>query len=298
MIQLGIVSLESTHVDAFCRIFNSDSSEPLRLEGAVISAFCSQDDDPSRVAQLQQQWGVEVVMSHPRDLLGMVDAVLLCARDGSLHLQQALPFLEEGMPVFVDKPLALSLDDAHDMLDLALENGAPLMSASGLRYCEELEAALAQLGDGEIVHANLIGPGELFFYGIHLTDILNAVMGPGVQAVANLGEMEFDLISVSYADGRSASLQLLRDPAPRHQGQLFTSETSVRFEVRAGTFYRRMMQQFLAMIETGEPPIHCEDMLEAIVVLLAAQRSQQQGGRAVRLSEIRSDRESLQPTIH
>ena len=298
MIRLGIVSLESTHVDAFCRVFNSDSSEPTHLEGAVVVALCNQDNDPARIAQLQQEWGIEVIVPNPRDLLGMVDAALICGRDGSRHLEQARPFIEAGLPVFVDKPMALSLDDAQDLLGLALEHGAPVMSASGLRYSEELEAALDEIGDDEIVHANLIGPGELFFYGIHLTDILNAAMGPGVQAVSNLGELEFDLISVSYADGRSASLQLLRDPAPRHQGQLFTSEGSVRFEIHANTFYMRTMQQFLAMIETGEPPIQYEDMLEALVVLLAAQRSQQQNGRVVRLSEMRSTRESMQPTIH
>ncbi len=298
MIRLGMVSVESTHVDAFCRTFNSDSSEPTHLEGAVVVALCNQDNDPARIAQLQQQWGIEIIVPNPRDLLGMVDAALICGRDGSRHLEQARPFLEAGLPVFVDKPMALSLDDAQDLLGLALEHGAPVMSASGLRYCEELEAALDEIGDEEIVHANLIGPGELFFYGIHLTDILNAAMGPGVQAVSNLGELEFDLISVSYADGRSASLQLLRDPAPRHQGQLFTSEGSVRFEIHAHTFYMRTMQRFLAMIESGEPPIHYEDMLEALVVLLAAQRSQQQNGRVVRLSEMRSARESMQPTIH
>ena len=298
MIRLGIVSLESTHVDAFCRIFNSDSSEPEHLEGAVIVALCNQDNDPARIAQLQQQWGVEIIVPNPRDLLGMVDAALVCGRDGSRHFEQAAPFLAEGLPVFVDKPMALGLDDAQDLLGLALETGAPVMSASGLRYSEEFEAALDELGDDEIVHANLIGPGELFFYGIHLTDMLNAAMGPGVQGVSNLGEMEFDLISVSYADGRSASLQLLRDPAPRHQGQLFTSNGSASFAIHAHSFYMRTMRQFLAMIESGEPPIDYEDMLEALVVLLAAQRSQQQGGRAVRLSELRSARESMQPTIH
>lgn len=298
MIRLGIVSLESTHVDAFCRIFNSDSSEPTHLQGAVVVALCNQDNDPARIAQLQQEWGIEIIVANPRDLLGIVDAALVCSRDGSRHLEQAAPFLEEGLPVFVDKPIALSLDDAQNLLGLALEHGAPVMSASGLRYSEELEAALAEIGDEEIVHADLIGPGELFFYGIHLTDILNAAMGPGVMAASDLGEMEFDLISVSYADGRSASLQLLREPAPRHQGQFFTSEGSARFEIHAHTFYMRMMRQFLAMVETGEPPIAYEDILEALIVLLAAQRSQQQGGRVVRLSEIRSARESMQPTIH
>ncbi len=298
MIRLGIIALESTHVDAFCRIFNSDSSEPDHLEGAVVVALCDQDNDPTRIAGLQQEWEIEIVVSEPRDLTGMVDAALICSRDGSQHLRQARPFLEEGLPVFVDKPLALSLDDADDIFRLSIEHGAPIMSASGLRYAEEVEAALEEIGDREIVHANLVGPGELFFYGIHLTDVLNTAMGPGVQAVANLGELEFDLVSVSYGDGRSASLQLLRDPAPRHQGQLFSAEGSASFEIRADTFYMRTMQRFLDMIETGDAPVPREDMMEALLMLLAAKRSQKQGGRLVRLCDLRSDRESMEPTIH
>lgn len=298
MIRLGIVSLESTHVDAFCRIFNSDPSEPTRLEGATVVALCDQDNDPARIAELQQRWRIEVVVRQPRDLLGMVDAVLLCARDGSRHLEQAEPFLEAGLPVFVDKPLALDLDDANEMIGLALDHGAPLMSASGLRYADELTAALDSLGDEEVVHANLVGPGELFFYGIHLSDMLAAIMGPGVQAVANVGEVEFDLMAVSFGDGRSASLQLLREAHARHHGTLFTAEGSVRFEIQSHTFYNRLMQRFLAMVETGEPPIPYEEMIEAVAVLVAADRSQHQGGRAVRLSELRSERESMLPTLH
>jgi len=297
VIRLGIVALESTHVDAFCRIFNSDSSEPTHLEGATVVALCNQNNTPERIAELQEQWKIEIIVNEPRDLVDMVDAALICSRDGSQHLRQAEPFLEKGLPVFVDKPLALDLDDANDMIALALESGAPLMSASGLRYADELTAALDEIGDEEVVHANLVGPGELYFYGIHLSDVLNTVMGPGVQAVCNMAEVEFDLISVSFGDGRSASLQLLREAYARHHGELFTAEGSVRFEIREHTFYMRMMQRFLKMIETGEPPIPYEDMIEALAVLVAADRSQRQGGRAVRLAELRSDRESLQPTI-
>ncbi len=113
-----------------------------------------------------------------------------------------------------------------------------------------------------------------------------------------MGEIECDLIAVSFGDGRSASLQLLREAHARHHGELFTADGSVCFEIREHTFYRRTMERFLEMVRTGEPPILYEDMLEALAVLVAADRSQSQGGRAVRLAELRSDRESLQPTIH
>ena len=167
----------------------------------------------------------------------------------------------------------------------------------GLRYSEELAAALDEIGEEEVIHASLIGPGELFFYGIHLTDVVNAVMGGGVEGVSNLAERGFDLINITFGDGRSASLQLLREARGQHQGELFTAGLSVRFVVRDRIFYRRTMERFLAMVETGEPPIRYEDMIEAVAVLVAADISASQGGRVVRLAELRPAREQMVPSL-
>ncbi len=122
MIKLGIVSVESTHVDAFCRIFNSDSSDPWNLEGAQIVALCTQDNAPERVAQLQETHNIETVVTEPRDLAPMVDAAMVLGRDGSRHLEQAAPFLEAGKPCFVDKPMAHTVDDATALVNLAVDN--------------------------------------------------------------------------------------------------------------------------------------------------------------------------------
>lgn len=297
MIKLGIVSLESTHVDAFCRIFNSDSSDAWHLQGAQVVALCSQDNAPERVEELRSAHRIETVLTSPADLVPIVDAALILGRDGSRHLAQAAPFLEAGKPCFVDKPFALTVDDCTAMVNLAIDSGAPLMSASGLRYSDELAAALDEIDEEEVIHASLVGPGELYFYGIHLTDIVNAVMGSGVQCVSNLAEPGFDLIGLSFGDGRSASLQLLREAKARHHGELFTASGSVSFAVEDQIFYRRTMESFLEMVETGEPPIMYEDLIEAVAVLVAADISASQGGRAVRLAEIRPGREQMLPSL-
>jgi len=296
MIRLGIVSLESTHVDAFCRIFNSDSSEPSHLDGAQVIALCSQDNSPERIEQLQHDFGIETVLYSPADLVPLVDAALMLGRAGSRHAAQAMPFLEAGLPCFVDKPFAHDLDDAWAMVQAAEAHGAPLMSCSGLRFCDELAAALDELQE-EVLHASLVGPGELYFYGIHLTDLLNAVMGPGVECVANLGERDFDLLSVSYGDGRSASLQLLRNAQVRHQGELFTDRACARFVVESHGFYRNTMVEFLEMVETGTPLLEYASTVETVAMLVAADLSARQGGRAVRLSELRPSREQMVPSL-
>lgn len=297
MIKLGIVSLESTHVDAFCRIFNSDSTDPWHLEGAQVVALCSQDNSPERIEQLRVEHNIQTVLTSPADLVPIVDAAMVLGRDGSRHLAQATPFLQAGKPCFVDKPLALSVDDCTAMVNLAIDAGAPLMSASGLRYSDELAAAFEEIGEEEIIHASLVGPGELYFYGIHLTDIVSAAMGSGVQCVSNLAEPGFDLIGLSFGDGRSASLQLLREAKARHQGELFTESGSVRFVVKDNIFYRRTMESFLGMVQSGEPPIMYEDLIEAVAVLVAADISASQGGRAVRLAELRPAREQMLPSL-
>ena len=59
-------------------------------------------------------YGIEI-LDDPADLFGKVDAVLIEAVDGSVHLDRAMPFLERGMPTYVNKPFACSLADAKAM---------------------------------------------------------------------------------------------------------------------------------------------------------------------------------------
>ena len=54
--------------------------------------------------------GVEIVDSIPK-LLEKVDVVLLESVDGRIHLREALPVIEAGKPLFIDKPMASSLAD-------------------------------------------------------------------------------------------------------------------------------------------------------------------------------------------
>src|SRR5215212_9101439 len=60
-----------------------------------------------------------------RELLGAVDAVTI-AVPTETHRTVALPFLQAGIPVLVEKPLARALDEAVEMIDAAGDAGALL----------------------------------------------------------------------------------------------------------------------------------------------------------------------------
>ena len=51
------------------------------------------------------------VVARPQDVIGHVDAVLIATDDGFDHVERARPFVDAGLPVFIDKPLALTISD-------------------------------------------------------------------------------------------------------------------------------------------------------------------------------------------
>jgi hypothetical protein len=53
-----------------------------------------------------------------------------CDGGGGDHLQLAAPFLERGIPTFVDKPFASNLRDARAIVDLAVKHQVPLYNSS------------------------------------------------------------------------------------------------------------------------------------------------------------------------
>lgn len=68
-----------------------------------------------------------------RDLLGKVDAVSI-ATPTETHCEIACAFLDVGVNVLVEKPIALTLDEADQMIDTAARSGAKLMVGQLERY--------------------------------------------------------------------------------------------------------------------------------------------------------------------
>ena len=84
-----------------------------------------------------------------------VDGVLLTSVDGRVHLAQAREIIAAGKPMFIDKPLASTLDDAREIAPLAKAAGVPCFSASTLRY------KIAHLKTADISGVEVFGPGPL-----------------------------------------------------------------------------------------------------------------------------------------
>jgi predicted dehydrogenase len=102
-------------------------------EGSRVVAVC--DLDPEALARARERYGDEVrTTTDHRDLLdGSVDAVLLVTPDDA-HEDLAVDILTAGVPVYVEKPLTITVEGCDRVLAAAREHGARLYVGHNMRH--------------------------------------------------------------------------------------------------------------------------------------------------------------------
>jgi predicted dehydrogenase len=282
--RIGVVGTDSSHVDQFVRFLNVEH----RFGDARIVALAGGDTERNReLAAAAAGADVPRFVDDPAELLGAVDAVLVSTRDGRGHRAEAVPFIEAGLPVFVDKPLAGSAADAAAIVRAAQEHGVPLYSGSALRFVpamEELTAPGRPLPQLITVSgpANAGGQyGGLYFYGIHLVEAARRLAGDptghgdvtvtiaewpsAVTATTTLGATEVRLDFVADATPFQAVVARPGGPAEERELALPADYTAP------------VLERFLSAVAAGEPPTDAEAaallapiaLLDAITARLA-----------------------------
>lgn len=129
-----------------------------------------------------------------RALLERTDAVVIAVPTVS-HLEVACPFLEAGVAVLVEKPMAATVDDARSMIDMARGSGAVLAVGHTERFNPAVAAALPSLQTPRFIEVHrLSGFPErsldidvIFDVMIHDLDIILAVDRSEIVSVEAVG---------------------------------------------------------------------------------------------------------------
>jgi hypothetical protein len=294
-LRLGFIGTDTSHVPAFTKILN-DPATPDHVPGArVVAAYKggSPDIEESRTRidrftkELQDKWQIKIVDSID-GLLQQVDAVLLTSVDGRVHLAQARAVIAAHKPLFIDKPLASTLEDAREIARLAKEEAVPWFSSSSLRF-----SGIAKLRTPDLAGAITWGPGpleehhhlDLAWYAIHPIEMLYTLMGPGCEEVTRTSTPGADVIVGRWKDGRIGTVRAMRPYgdygaiAFRRNPKGQSSEVSTKVDSGYGPLVREIVQFF----QTGRPPVANDETLEIFAFLDAAQRSKESGGKPIRI---------------
>ena len=295
-IRVGIIGTDTSHVPAFAKLLNGDPAAPDHIAGArVVAAYKGGSKDiPESINRIDQyadevrtKYGVEIVPDIST-LLTKVDAVLLTSVDGRVHLEQARPVIAAHKPLFIDKPLAATLEDAREIARLAKAAGTPWFSSSSLRF----GAIGAAMKLPNLTGAVTWGPGpfephhtmELAWYAIHPVELLYTIMGPGCESVSRIAGADADVIIGRWKDGRIGTVNAVR-PYSDYGAIAFRGRESVESHPKPSqaTDYRPLVVEIVKFFETGKPPVPNEETLEIFAFMDAAQRSKAQSGASVPL---------------
>lgn len=292
-LRLGLVGTDTSHVIGFATAFN-DPSSPDHVPGArIVAAFkggspdlaSSRDRIEGFSRQLQEKYGIEIVGTIA-ELCTRVDGVLLTSVDGRVHLAQAREIINAHKPMFIDKPLAATLDDAREIARLAKEARVPWFSTSTLRY------SVAALKTVDLNGADVWGPGpleehhqlDLSWYAIHEAEMLFTLLGTGCEEVTRVESADATVVGCRWKDGRIGTMRALR-PYSDYGVVLFRKDakgqTGQAITVR--TTPGELDRDLLKFFASGVPPVPNDETLELMAFLDAAQRSKEAAGKPMRL---------------
>lgn len=223
-------------------------------------------------------------VSRREAMLGEVDAVIIARDDAETHLEMARPFLEAGLPVFIDKPLSLDLDTLQFFRPY-LEQGQ-LLSCSGMRYARELDevrASIAEYGPLVLVRGAIVLSWEK--YAIHLIDALFGVVSARPVSVVALDALHASL-AVAMDDGSLLQLDALGEAPRTFRLDFWGQQRASSHEITDNfSMFRRLLWHFAEMIRTRRPAVPVRDTLDAMRLLIAGQVARRDG-RKVLLSEL------------
>lgn len=285
MIRIGMIGTENSHAYAFSKIINApeDPGGKRYPDVEVVGVYGPDLDSAQRIVA---EAGAKFVADSPEEFFGKVDAMFVHCRKGSLHYQYALPFIEKGMPVFIDKPFTSDVAQAQALVAAARKSGSPLYGGSGCKLSYDvlmLKHRVATLRkSGEFITASMNFSADpesiydgFFFYSPHLTEMALTIFGQDVQSVKALEKNGTRIVIARYADF-DVTLNYTKDSSAT-SALLFAKSGNTYREIDGSLSYEHEVEATIGMLRTGKMPIPFEELVRPVELISAIEKSLKTG---------------------
>lgn len=232
---------------------------------------------------------IDNVVDEPTDVIGEVDGIIIPTDDGDNHVSRVRPFLDTGLPIFVDKPLATNVDDLQTFIKWN-NSGYKITSSSALRYAPEVTMLADKIQSfGEIRWITNATHKTWERYGIHRLEPLASLLGPGFETIECSSSGNTDVYTLAHRAGPTISIGV-RDDLRGGAGRLTVYGTDNGYTVESTDTYTSFKKQLLAILDfvrTGSPDVHFSETVDLMSAIIAGRWSKKEN-RRVQISEIYS----------
>lgn len=252
--------------------------DTLGIPGAEVTHVWTQDRKISE--SIARNSKIPHIVEKMEDMVTEVDAVILGRDDPQHHQAMAAPFLEAGVPIFIDKPLAITRDELSWFGDQQAV-GKFLMSCSSMRYASECRSAKSRMGAlGKLALVTAVGKKDWIKYGVHMLEAIFSMLDdPRPASVRHVGEKDRDIVHLELENGVQVVLHLFMDISSTFQISLFGSQSWARVDIcNSYAMFRDNIIEFLRSVDEGKPRLAFLKTEQIIRTLITAEESRQKGG--------------------
>lgn len=243
-----------------------------QIDGARVTHVWAQEPELAR--HIAAAGRIDKIVERYEDMLGHVDAVLLARDDAERHVEFAMPFLQAGIPIYIDKPLALTCADAGSLF-AAQRYPGQLFTCSALRYAQEFKLSSSDLSSiGEIRQIQATTPKDWDKYAVHVIEPALLLMGEdrGVVRTHRWREDETTIFLASLTGGRQLLVMALGEIGAPMALRVIGNKGWKDLVFRdTFTAFHRALQHFVDSVLERSPAIQ-ESFVMDVIALIEAGR--------------------------
>ena len=278
MKKIVILGCENSHANSFLNFIRDN---PKYSDVEVLGVY---SDDAPAAQKLADEYGVKIMDAYD-EAVGQVDGVVVTARHGDNHYKYAKPYIASGVPMFIDKPVTISEDEAIQMMQEFRAAGVRVTGGSSViheAFVQTLKKEREENIGGKTLGGLVRCPismqnayGDFFFYSEHLVGVMSEIFGfypKSVQAFEKNGVItvvfryeEYDIVG-QYTEGYY-SYYASRSSEEGIHGENFPLDTCFKTE----------FDDYYSLLCGGAQKKSYEDFIAPVFVLNAIKRSLDNG---------------------
>lgn len=236
-------------------------------EGKVTHIWTQNKDLSKHIASAAN---IEKVVDNYVDMIGEVDAILLARDDYELHYEMSKPFIEAGLPIYIDKPLAIDRKTAEMILSLEKYDGQ-IFTCSAIAYAKEFsisQKVIESIGQLEYVDACVMKSWDK--YAVHIIEPVLKIIGcqGNIKSIHKSKSLNKNVVTVTWESGLQTTFSSLGNISCPIQIRLF-GKNGYKELLFQDTYYafKKSLQTFIDIIKGKEKPLDKNFILQVINII-------------------------------
>ena len=279
MKRIAILGCENSHADAFLKCIKE---KEIFRDVSVIGVY---SDDSSAAEKLNEKFGVPIMESYA-EAVGKIDGLVITARHGDKHYKFAKPYIESGIPMFIDKPITINEDEAVEFMRELKMHGVRICGGSSLKQ-DEFVRKLKNERENEMGGKTLGGyvrapyqseseHGGFYFYAQHLVEMICEIFGRYPMSVTARKNGSQIHVLFHYTDYDCVGLFCDRNFI--YYASRMSERGTSSFDISAtNEWFEREFCEFYKLLSGGEQTATYKDIAAPVFIMNAIDRALKSG---------------------